>query len=379
MEKKIVKASCKTILGNIDSHPLNWCIFPHRLVANAYVGCQHDCIYCYARWYTRKGQVTAKINAAERLKQELEKRIEKDRPKDPVCLGSISDPYQPIEKKHQITRKMLEVCDELSYPVFIVTKSDMVMRDKDILSSLAERNLVCVNFTVTPIRKTTLAKLEPYAPNNERRLKAMSTLTKAGVPCSIYLCPIFPFLSEPFLENFIIKASMNGAVCCSAIFLKIRPIVWKNVEPFLKDNFPLLVSKYEELYFKLGDRDLSKYKLPEYTYRRKTMEKVAEICKKHNLKFTSEEFFDLWTTPYSDCVDIGCWHAPTSYDIWSFVKAQNGRWIGLDEAILFVRKKFHVNDKYVEELTKYWNDGIVFYGVKNVSRNKGTTVKYCII
>lgn len=82
------------------------------------------------------------------------------------------------------------------------------------------------------------------------------------------------------------------------------------------------------------------------------MEKIAEMCKKHSLKFTSEEFFDLWTTPYSDRVDINCWHAPTSYDIWCFVKAQKGRWIGLDEAMQFVRKNFRVDDKYVEELTK---------------------------
>jgi DNA repair photolyase len=321
MEKEIVERSSQTILHDTSKYPLNFLIFPHRLTANAYVGCEHDCIYCYAKWYSRKGQVTAKINAHEVLKKELEKRIKEDKPREPVCLGSISDPYQPIEQKYEITRKMLEVCDELSYPCFIVTKSDMVVRDKDVLSSLAKRNLVAVNSTITPLDKEALSKLEPYAPNNERRLKAMNTLTKAGVPCSIYLSPIFPFLSEPYLEDFIIKASKHGAKCSSAIFLKIRPIIWKYVKAFLETNYPSLKSKYEELYFKHGDKDLSNYSLPEYTYRRKTMETIAQICKNYNLKFTSEEFFDLWTTPYSDCVDINCWHAPTLYDIWSFIKA----------------------------------------------------------
>lgn len=325
MEKVIVERNCQTILHDTSVYPLNCLIFPHRLMANAYVGCTHDCVYCYAKWYTRKGQVTAKINGHEILMKELERRIREDKPREPVCFASISDPYQPIEKKYEITRRMLEVCDELSYPCFIVTKSDIVVRDIDILKSLAKRNLVAVNFTVTPLDKETLTKLEPYAPNNERRLKATNRLTKAGVPCSIYLSPIFPFLSEPFLENVIIKAFKNGAKCCSSIFLKIRPIVWKNVKAFLQDNYPSLISRYEELYFKHGDEDLSHYRLPEYTYRRKMMESIAQKCRKYGLKFTSEEFFDLWTTPYSDCVDIDCHHAVTLYDVWEFLKVQNNK------------------------------------------------------
>lgn len=372
----IIERTSQTILHDTSSYPLNWCIFPHRLVANAYVGCMHNCVYCYAKWYTRKGQVTAKINAHERLKHELKKRLEKNRPREPVCLGSISDPYQPNEQKYEITRKMLEVCDELSYPVFIVTKSDLVIRDKNILSSLAKRNLVTVNFTITPIEEETLTKLEPYAPNNEKRFQAMNTLTKAGVPCSIYLCPIFPYLSERFLESFIVKSSKNGARCCSAIFLKIRPIVWKNVEPFLKENFPYLISKYEDLYFKHGDKDLSHYRLPEYTYRRSVMEFIAETCKKYNLKFTSEEFFDLWTTPYSDCVNINCWHAPTSYDLWKLVKTKNGSWVCLEEAVEFVKKNLCIDSHFLQTLSEYWYDEILFYGVKDIATTSGTTRKY---
>jgi DNA repair photolyase len=126
-KKEIIERTCQTILHDTSCYPSNWTVFPHRLVANAYVGCVHDCVYCYAKWYTKKGQIIVKINASERLKCELEKRIRKNKPKEPVCLGSISDPYQPLEEKYQITRKMLKVCDELSYPVFIVTKSDLCL------------------------------------------------------------------------------------------------------------------------------------------------------------------------------------------------------------------------------------------------------------
>src|ERR1039457_1277213 len=151
MEKKIIELSCKTLLVDVSEYPLNFLIFPHRLTANAYVGCIHDCAYCYARWYCKRDEVRVKLNAAEILKKELKNRVAKGKPKEPVCLGSISDPYQHIELKYQLTRKMLEVCDELSYPVFIVSKSDLVTKDKDILSSLAKRNLVAINFTITTI------------------------------------------------------------------------------------------------------------------------------------------------------------------------------------------------------------------------------------
>ena len=145
MEKRIVELPRKTLLVDVSDYPLNFLIFPHRLTANAYVGCLHDCTYCLARWYCKRDEVRVKTNAPEILKKELQRRIAKAKPREPICLGSISDPYQSVESEYQLTRKMIEVCDELSYPVFIVTKSDLVVRDSDALSSLAKRNLVAVN------------------------------------------------------------------------------------------------------------------------------------------------------------------------------------------------------------------------------------------
>ena len=203
MEKKIVELSCKTLLVDVSEYPLTFLIFPHRLTANSYVGCTHDCSYCYARWYCKRDEVRVKVNAPEILRKELQKRIAKSKPREPVCLGSISDPYQPIERKYQLTRKMLEVCDELSYPVFIVTKSDLAVRDSDVLSSLAKRNLAAVNFTITPINAKLLRKLEPCAPPAKARFEAMKTLTQAGIPCNLYLSPIFPLLSDKLVPSLI--------------------------------------------------------------------------------------------------------------------------------------------------------------------------------
>ena len=89
MEKKIIELNCKTLLVDVSEYPLNFLIFPHRLTANAYVGCIHDCAYCYARWYCKRDEIRVKINAAEILKKELQNRIKKEKPKEPVCLGSI--------------------------------------------------------------------------------------------------------------------------------------------------------------------------------------------------------------------------------------------------------------------------------------------------
>jgi len=102
---------------------------------------------------------------------------------------------------------MLEVCDELGYPVFIVTKSDLVQNDINVLSSLATRNLVAVNFTVTPVKAKVLTKLEPHAPSNQRRLEAMKKLTQAKIPCNEYSSPIFPKLSDGLLNHFVREAS----------------------------------------------------------------------------------------------------------------------------------------------------------------------------
>jgi len=256
MSKQIKELTCKTLLVDVSQYPLNFLIFPHRLTANAYVGCLHDCAYCYAGWYCKRDEVRVKLNAAEILKKELQIRIKKGKPREPVCLGSISDPYQAIERKYQITRKMLEVCDELSYPVFIVTKSDLAVRDKDVLSSLAKRNLVAVNFTITPVRAKLLRKLEPRAPPAKNRFEAMKTLTQAGIPCNLYLSPIFPLISDKLIPTYLKKASQSGAKCCAAIFLKTKPVIWKGVKQFLQSNTRNLMKELDCLVLQGNPPDL---------------------------------------------------------------------------------------------------------------------------
>ena len=360
MSKVVKELNCKTLLVDVSEYPLNFLIFPHRLTANVYVGCQHECCFCYGRWYSKPDELKIKINAPEILRKELQKRIDKDKPKEPVCFGSISDPYQQIETKYQLTRRMLQVCDELNYPTFIVSKSNLITRDKDVLASLAKRNLVAVNLSITAINSKLLGKMESYSPSNHKRLEAMKTLTQAGIPVNLYLSPYFPFLSENLLNYYIKKANDCGAKCCALVPLKIRPIIWKGVKQFLEQNSPSLVAKYEELYFKNGSKDLSGYWLPELSYRRKIAESIAEKCKQLGMSFTAEEFIDLWTCKYSDCIDIDGWNAPTAYDIIKFEKSQSPKQVTIEQVIDHIKKNFQVDSKWEKMLRKYWEKTRLF-------------------
>jgi hypothetical protein len=150
----------------------------------------------------------------------------------------------------------------------------------------------------------------------------------------------------------------------------MRAGIWANVKQFLQSNTKLLTkeldslavqgktpdlaAQYQDLYFKNGTKDLPGYWLPELTYRRKIMESIAEKCKQLGMTFTAEEFIDLWTCKYSDCIDIDGWHAPTAYDIVKFIKSHPTN-ASLEEVIDHIKKNF-VTDKNWEKLMKdYWD------------------------
>jgi hypothetical protein len=156
------------------------------------------------------------------------------------------------------------------------------------------------------------------------------------------------------LSYYVKKANDCGAKCCALVPLKIRPIIWKGVKQFLEQNNPSLVAKYKELYFKHGSKDLSGYALPELNYRRKIAESIAEKCKELNMNFTAEEFLDLWTTPYSDCINIDGWHAPTAYDIVKFIKSHPTN-ASLEEVIEHTKKNFVTEKNWGKLMKKYWD------------------------
>ena len=195
----------KSVMQRQDSPDL-----PFDYSLNAYRGCEHGCIYCYARpshGYLNlspgldfETKLFAKPEAAQLLRAELAKPSYQC---SPIALGSNTDPYQPIEREWQITRQMLEVLAECRHPLSIVTKSALVERDLDLLAQLARDNLVQVFISVTTLDAELARKLEPRASSPRRRLQAIARLNDAGVPCGVMVAPVIPFLTDAELENIL--------------------------------------------------------------------------------------------------------------------------------------------------------------------------------
>lgn len=212
---------------------------------NAYRGCEHGCIYCYARpthcylglsaGLDFESILIAKTNAAELLKKELSKpnyRVKM------IALGTNTDPYQPIDRRYELTRQILQLLDRASHPVGIVTKSASILRDLDILASLAERDLVHVNISVTTLDRTLARKMEPRASTPEKRLEAMARLNAAGVPAGVMVAPILPALNDTEIEAILKRAHQSGARGAAYVLLRLPLEISGLFQEWLQEEFP---------------------------------------------------------------------------------------------------------------------------------------------
>jgi DNA repair photolyase len=195
---------------------------------NPYRGCEHGCVYCFARpthaymglspGLDFESRLFAKPEAAELLAAELAKP-------NYVCktiaMGTNTDPYQPIEKERRITRRILEVLAAHDHPVSVTTKSALVLRDLDILAPMAAKGLVAVGISVTTLDRRLAGKLEPRAPTPAKRLDAMRRLAAAGVPVSVMAAPVIPFLTDWEMERILEAARDSGAGGAGYILLRL--------------------------------------------------------------------------------------------------------------------------------------------------------------
>lgn len=215
--------TCRTALTFNKSPDL-----PFDRSINPYRGCEHGCAYCYARpTHANMGlspgldfesRLFAKSNIHEVLELELRKPSYRCRP---IMLGANTDPYQPIEKTHKLSRKILEVLTDYQHPVAIVTKSAMVLRDLDILAPMAEKGLASVAVSVTTLDRDLSRKLEPRAPVPDKRLQAMRQLSAAGVPVTVFASPMIPFLNDAELEAILEAGTQAGATSAAYILLRL--------------------------------------------------------------------------------------------------------------------------------------------------------------
>ena len=258
---KINTIQCKTLLTKSRLPEADYCI-------NPYVGCLHGCIYCYARFmkrFTRHTEkwgefVDVKINAPEILEKELARAPKKR----VVLIGSVTDGYQPIEKKYKVTRAILEVLARYDFPVSILTKSDLVTRDIDLLRRFAECD---VGFTITTLENEVAKDFEPCSSPPQHRLKALETLHGSGIKTYGFIGPILPELTN--LES--IFAALQGKVdFVMAESLNMKCGNWENIQNLLEKKYPHLLSLYRSRfsrkYWEQIERELralsGKFKIP---------------------------------------------------------------------------------------------------------------------
>jgi len=237
---EVREESAKTIIATNDSPDLS---FDQSI--NPYRGCEHGCIYCYARpTHCYLGHSTgldfetklyAKTNAAEALERELSNP--RYVPKT-IALGAVTDPYQPIERTYRLSRSLLEVMDRTSHPVGIVTKSAGVVRDIDILARLAERGLVKVALSVTTLDAHLARRMEPRAATPTKRLEAIRRLSEAGVPTTVMVAPIVPALNDSEIESILEAARDAGARQAGYVLLRLPLELKELFREWLATEYP---------------------------------------------------------------------------------------------------------------------------------------------
>ena len=212
---------------------------------NPYRGCEHGCVYCFARpshaylglspGLDFETRLVARPQAPEVLKREL---AAKSYRVAPIAIGTNTDPYQPIEKEHEIMRACLRVLSDAGHPVAIVTKGALIERDIDILADMAQRGLVRVGISVTTLDAKLSRLMEPRAPSPQRRLQMIRRLAGAGVPVRIMASPMIPALTDPELENILRQGRDAGARHASWIMLRLPREVSPLVQDWLDVHFP---------------------------------------------------------------------------------------------------------------------------------------------
>jgi DNA repair photolyase len=218
---------------------------PFDRSVNAYRGCEHGCIYCFARpthvfhdlspGIDFETKLFAKPDAATLLRAELSKRSYRCAP---IAMGTNTDPYQPIERDWQITRACIEVLADCDHPLMITTKSDRVVRDIDLLAPMAAKGLTSVMISVTTLDPRTAMTLEPRAPSPRKRLAAVRILADAGVPVQVSVSPLIPAITDHETEAILEAAAAAGATRCSFIPVRLPHEVAPLFRAWLDAHYP---------------------------------------------------------------------------------------------------------------------------------------------
>ncbi|MBL8596512.1 MAG: PA0069 family radical SAM protein [Devosia sp.] len=212
---------------------------------NAYRGCEHGCSYCFARpthaylghsaGLDFERQIYVKVNAVELLKRELADKRYKPKP---IAMGTNTDPYQPAERTHRLTRGILEVLLETRHPASIVTKSALIVRDLDILSEMAKLGLIHVGLSVTSLDHILSRKMEPRASTPEKRLEAIRLLSAAGVPTGVMAAPMIPAINDMEMERILDAGAAQGVQWAGMVLLRLPGEVREIFREWMLRHYP---------------------------------------------------------------------------------------------------------------------------------------------
>jgi DNA repair photolyase len=241
----ITLQQARSIIARNDSPDV-----PFSQSINPYQGCEHGCIYCYARpthayiglspGLDFETKLFGKQNAVELLRKELARPGYKC---ELIALGANTDPYQPVEREQHITRGILEVLAEHHHPVGVVTKSALVERDIDILAQLAKQNLAHVFVSITSLDSELSGTLEPRATAPYRRVQVLKNLSHAGIPCGVLFAPVIPFINDKDLESVLEAAAEAGATMAGYVVLRLPLEVKTLFRDWLVRHFPLRAAR----------------------------------------------------------------------------------------------------------------------------------------
>lgn len=230
----------KTIVNKVNSPDVGM-----QFSLNPYQGCEHGCVYCYARnsheyWGYGAGldfesKILVKKNAPELLEKKLKSKHWKA---VPIALSGNTDCYQPIEKKLKITRSLLSIFMKYRHPVGIITKNSLILRDLDILSELAKNNLISVYLSITSLQESTRRLLEPRTATIEKRLKTIEQLTSAGIPVSVMMAPIIPALNDHEILPLSKEIAKRGAIRVGYTIVRLNGAIDQVFTKWLENTMP---------------------------------------------------------------------------------------------------------------------------------------------
>ena len=230
---EVTEERARSIIARNDSPDI-----PFEQSINPYRGCEHGCIYCYARpshaylelspGLDFETKLFAKTNAVDLLKKEISSKNYRARP---IAFGTNTDVYQPIERRYKVMRGLLEVLAACDHPLTIVTKSALIERDIDLLAPMAQKNLVKAFISITTLDHRLARTLEPRAASPRRRVDALRALAGAGIPCGVMVAPLIPALTDKSLEDVMQAAATAGATMAGWILLRLP----NEVRPLFKE------------------------------------------------------------------------------------------------------------------------------------------------